>query len=174
MNSRLWKILMLSIPVTGILRADEFDVLKARYAADQNMYRRDMIVAEANAPTIITGATTQTVVTARDAKLADREAKYLSVLARNGFTLATDIDAAADGFYAAVTNKAGRLVDNNAQPALADGQYITTLRSRIIELQGDPKTATGRTQETNTVITPIKTSPAMQRLGRPATAEDLR
>ena len=164
MNSRLCKILMLAIPVTGILRADEFDVLKARYAEDQNMYRRDMIVAEANAATIITGATTQTVVTARDAKLADREAKYLAELATAGLSVSNDIDAAADAL------NAGR--GNAANVAL--GLRLFTLRSRIIELQGDPKTATGRTQETNTVITPIKTSPAMQRLGRPATAEDLK
>ncbi len=146
------------------LFADVFDELRARYAAREDDHARAKILAEANADSIATGATTSTVVTARDAKLADREAKYLAELAAAGLSVTNDFDAAADSWNA----------NGNNTATLRLGLRLFTLRARILELGGDPKAATGRTHETNTVITIQRTSPAMQRLGRAATTEDMR
>ncbi len=155
-------IVLLVLPFAAI--ADPFDDLRARYAADVDAIRRAALVREVNAPSIVTGATTQTVVTARDARLADREAKYLAELAGAGLSVTNDFDAAADTLNA----------NGNNNATLRLGLRLFTLRARIVELGGEPKAATGRTAETNTVITETRTSPAMQRLGRPATAEDLK
>lgn len=155
-------LFLLVIPVAAV--ADEFDALRARYAADGDDIRRAAIVREANADSIVTGATTSTVVTARDAKLADREAKYLAELAAAGLSVTNDFDAAADSLNA----------NGNNTATLRLGLRLFTLRERIKELGGDPRASTGWTNETNTVITIQRTSPAMQRLGRAATQEDMR
>ena len=160
--SSLWKILFAFLPATGM--CDAFDDARAAYAGERDTYRRAQIVERANAPSIVIGATTQTVVMARDARLADREAKYLAELAGAGLSVTTDFDAAADTLNA----------NGNNNATLRLGLRLFTLRARIFELGGDPKAATGRTAETNTVILETRTSPAMQRLGRPATAEDLK
>ncbi len=160
--SSLCKLMIATLPAVGI--GAEFDDLKARFAADVDAHRRAAIVREANTDSIVTGATTSTVVTARDAKLADREAKYLAELAAAGLSVTNDFDAAADSLNA----------NGNNTATLRLGLRLFTLRARIAELGGDPKAATGRTHETNTVITIQRTSPAMQRLGRAATAEDLK
>lgn len=156
-----WTVLLV-LPFAAI--ADPFDDLRARYAADVDAIRRAALVREVNAPSIVTGATTSRVVTARDARLADREAKYLAELAGAGLSVTNDFDGAADALNA----------NGNNNATLRLGLRLFTLRARIVELGGDPKAATGRTAETNTVVIETRTSPAMQRLGRPATAEDLK
>ena len=159
--SKAWKLLVLLIPAAGM--CSDFDGLKARYAATQDLPTRDRILAEANAPSVRVGVTTQTVVMARDARLADREAKYLTELAAAGLSVTNDFDAAADALNA----------NGNNTATLRLGLRLFTLRARIAELGGDPKASTGRTAETNTVISETRTSPAMQRLGREATGKDL-
>lgn len=159
--SSLWKILLALLPTTGI--CDDFDNLRAAYAVERDDYRRARIVAQANAPSVVIGTTTQTVVTARDARLADREAKYLAELAAAGLSVTNDFDAAADALNA----------NGNNTATLRAGLRLFTLRARITELGGDPKASTGRTAETNTITTETRTTPAMQRLGREATGKDL-
>jgi len=160
--SSLCKLIVATLPAVGI--GAEFDELKARFAADADTHRRASIVQEANTESIATGATTSTVVTARDARLADREAKYLAELAAAGLSVTNDFDAAADSLNA----------NGNNTATLRLGLRLFTLRERIKELGGDPRASTGWTNETNTVITIQRTSPAMQRLGRAATAEDMK
>ena len=149
------------LPALG--NADEFDNIKARFAATQDLPTRALLVDEANAPIIVCGVQTQRVVSTRDARLADREAKYLTELAAAGLSVTNDFDAAADALNA----------NGNNTATLRLGLRLFTLRARIAELGGDPKASTGRTAETNTVISETRTSPAMQRLGREATGKDL-
>jgi len=159
--SSLWILSALLCPISGI--GAEFDEIKARHAADADLWRRAALIAEANAPSIVTGATTQTVVTARDARLADREAKYLAELTAAGLSVTNDFDAAADSLNA----------NGNNTATLRLGLRLFSLRARIVELGGDPKAATGATSTTNSVVTIQRTSPALQRLGRAATGADL-
>jgi hypothetical protein len=158
----IWKCFALLIPAVGI--CGEFENLRARYAAEQDEHRSAAILREANAPSIVSSVTTSQVITARDARLADREAKYLAELASAGLSVTNDFDAACDALNAGRGN-----ADN-----VARGLRLFTLIERIKELGGDPKASTGLTHETNIVTTATFTSPAMQALGRAATAEDLK
>lgn len=157
-------LLPLFAALTLSASAEDFASIKIRYQAEPNIYRKEAILNTANAQSIVVSVATSQVVTARDAKLADREAKYLAELASAGLSPTNDYDAASDALNAQRGNAA----------TVALGLRIFTLRQRITELGGDPKTATGRTHETNTVTTATMTTPAMQALGRAATEEDLR
>lgn len=94
---------------------------------------------------------TAAVVSQRDAKLAAAESKYIAALASIGANpQAADVDAQADALdaqFAAAGTQAEKVA------ILRLGLRLSTLRARIAELGGNPKEATGRTAETNTVTT---------------------
>lgn len=151
--SSLWKCIALLIPtVTSfatVAHADSWTNLVARYKSEPDMYRREAIIREANANSVVVSVTTQTVVTARDAKLAQREAIYLAKLSAAGLSITNDFDAATDDLDANVNSVAG----------LKLAVRLSTLRARIMELGGDPKAATGATAVTNHVPVATYTTP---------------
>lgn len=166
--SNFWNLIALLLPITGT--GADLDELKARHAADADLWRRAALVAEANAPGIVTGATTQTVVTARDAYIVTMESNYLALATAAGLKGKTvpEADAVLTAAFEAENDskKAGRIQNLAAR--------IEAYRNALFREGIRAETATARTHETNTVVTIERTTPAMQRLGRPATEADFK
>lgn len=178
-NSSGWKNWVRWVPAVGILcalaplreaRADAFDDERARYAKEECKYRRAEILRRVNTPSIVTGATTSTVVTARDAAMVALETNYLAIAQGLGVRGKTPLEAAA--------------ILKTAFDAEADAKKATKLTNGAVELiqhqlliqamGGNPFAVSGAASVTNTVVTEQRISPAMQRLGRTATAEDMK
>ena len=167
MNSRLWKIILLSIPVTGILRADEFDVLKARYAADQNMYRRDMIVAEANAP-----RTTPEQRTVTNAVPADvlQKVQQLNLMLTNFTAIIQQVGMNFEAVKEYALNHAAELTPDQQTKLFTCERLWLAVKDHAPDGLANFQPVT-----TNTVTVSVPApSIAQERLGRQATAEDLK
>lgn len=119
--------------------ADGRTITQAQWPRDAALYAAAGIVDK---PTVTNYLPN---VAARDAKLANREAVYLATLASAGMSTTNDYDAASDALNVAATNTA----------TFRLGVRLDQLRNRIMQLNGDPKQATGATATTN--IVPVVT-----------------
>lgn len=175
-NSSGWKNWVRWVPVVGILcafaplreaRADAFDVLRERYAREEDDYRRAAIVREANAPQTATEArtVTNTVPPAIIAKV-----QQLGRILTN---------------FAAVTAQTGVNYEALKEYALANAADMTPAQHAMLltcdRLWAEVKDhapdglANFRPVTTNTVnVSVAAPSIAEQRLGRAATAGDLK
>lgn len=163
--SSLLKILPAFLPAVGM--ADAFDDARARYANEPDDYRRGAIVRDANAPTVAMEQRTITNVA---------PASVIAKVQQLGRILTN---------FAAVTAQTGVNYDALKEYALNNASEMTAAQHAMLltcdRLWAEVRDyapdglSNFRAVTTNAVTVQVQgPSAAMQRLGREATAEDLK
>lgn len=147
--------------------ADDFDTLKAEFAATQDAHRRAAIVGRANTPAVSNEVRTVTNAVPADIVQA---AQQISLMLTNfaAIVAQTGVD------YAKISGYAKTHASELTGDQLSKLQAMDELWKDVSPFapQG---LASFRAVTTNTVTVPVQgPSPAMQRLGRAATAEDFK
>lgn len=160
-----WMLAVALLPMIG--SAGEFENLKSRYAATADIPTRARIVEEANAPSVMTE--TRTITNVAPASVIAKVQQLGRILTN----------------FAAVTSQTGVNYDALKEYALNNAADLTAAQHAIL-LACDRLWSEVREYApdgllnfhavtTNSVTVQVQgPSPAMQRLGRAATAEDLK
>jgi hypothetical protein len=158
-------MLFLFLPLAVL--ADEFDNLRANYARDMDDIRRAAIVRAANAPTVATE--TRTITNVAPASVVAKVQQLGRILTN----------------FAAITSQTGVNYDALKEYALNNAADMTAAQDAMLlacdRLWAEVKDyapdglSNFRAVTTNAVTVQVQgPSAAMQRLGREATAEDLK
>ena len=164
-HSSLWKILFAFLPAVGM--ADSFDDARAAYANERDSFRRGQIISAVNAPAITTE--TRTITNAAPPSVIAKVQQLGRILTN----------------FAAITSQTGVNYDALKEYALANAADMTPAQHAMLltceRLWAEVKDyapdglSNFRAVTTNAVTVQVQgPSAAELRLGRKATAEDLK